>query len=360
MRSRREPEKGPPRDPTAWLANLRRSKRRDRSSTFVATCKVVHFARRGCHFGSQRYRSRVGRTASTTVTTGDDILRLLWLVRAHPEIPKFAANRLWRCGLYPAYRWSRSRAASWSAKARWNNASHGQRAELRRRTFHSSSRRAPVGGALRGSSSRRGHDLPYVQRRGTRRVSEGRTRDARATLRRGDPSGASLHCGSSRQSPRAMGADRLAPAAARPNAGASFNSDGAVVLLEDQVCRSLWDQSMISEGLALIDKAMRHRRRDPCPESRRSNRGASLPGRFVSADTDWPQIDLLCAALEEVQPSPVVTLNFRAVAVAKVRGPAAGPAMIEPLARKLSSQATSTSSAIRGCSRRAAACGGFP
>ena len=43
----------------------------------------------------------------------------------------------------------------------------------------------------------------------------------------------------------------------------------------------------------------------------------------------------LYATLERLQPSPVVTLN-RAVAVAKVRGPAAALGMIEPLAPKLS------------------------
>src|SRR5204862_7040702 len=52
-------------------------------------------------------------------------------------------------------------------------------------------------------------------------------------------------------------------------------------------------------------------------------------------DTDWAQIDLLYAALETLQPSPVVTLN-RAVAVSKVRGPDVALAMIEPLAARLS------------------------
>src|SRR5690606_37025844 len=46
-------------------------------------------------------------------------------------------------------------------------------------------------------------------------------------------------------------------------------------------------------------------------------------------------IDLLYGTLERLQPSPVVTLN-RAVAVGKVRGPAAALAMIEPLAAQLS------------------------
>src|SRR5207302_8426276 len=52
-------------------------------------------------------------------------------------------------------------------------------------------------------------------------------------------------------------------------------------------------------------------------------------------ETDWAQIDRLYAALERMQPSPVITLN-RAVAVAKVRGPAAALEMIEPLAPRLS------------------------
>ena len=53
------------------------------------------------------------------------------------------------------------------------------------------------------------------------------------------------------------------------------------------------------------------------------------------ADTDWRQIDRLYAALEEIQPSPVVRLN-RAVAVSKVNGPDAALAMIEPLVGELS------------------------
>src|SRR6202021_1997157 len=53
-----------------------------------------------------------------------------------------------------------------------------------------------------------------------------------------------------------------------------------------------------------------------------------------SKATDWSEIDQLYATLEQLQPSPVVTLN-RAVAVNKVHGPAAALAMIEPLAEPL-------------------------
>jgi RNA polymerase sigma-70 factor (ECF subfamily) len=104
-----------------------------------------------------------------------------------------------------------------------------------------------------------------------------------------------------------------------------------VVLLEDQD-RAAWTQDMITEGLALIDKAMRHRRRGPYQVQAAI---AALHARAATPqDTDWRQIDLLYAALEELTPSPVVTLN-RAVAVAKLRGPDAALAMIEPLAGPL-------------------------
>ena len=113
---------------------------------------------------------------------------------------------------------------------------------------------------------------------------------------------------------------------------ARLDADGNIVLLADQD-RNLWDHKMIAEGFALIDKAMRHRRPGPYQVQ---GAIAALHARAIRAeDTDWVQIDLLYATLERLQPSPVVTLN-RAVAVAKVRGPAAALAMVEPLAAQLS------------------------
>jgi len=113
---------------------------------------------------------------------------------------------------------------------------------------------------------------------------------------------------------------------------ARLDANGAIVLLEDQD-RTLWNREAIAEGLALIDKALRHRR----PGTYQIQ--AAIAGVHAHAahaqDTDWAEIDLLYAALENAQPSPVVTLN-RAVAASKVRGPAAALAMIEPLAERLS------------------------
>src|SRR4051812_49291355 len=115
-------------------------------------------------------------------------------------------------------------------------------------------------------------------------------------------------------------------------AAARFDADGALVLLDDQD-RALWNQKMIAEGLALIDKAMRHRRGGPYQVQAAI---AALHARAAKPeDTDWTQIDLLYGALEVMQPSPVITLN-RAVAASKVRGPQAALEMIEPLGPRLS------------------------
>ncbi|CAM5360449.1 RNA polymerase sigma factor [Mycolicibacterium aubagnense] len=115
-------------------------------------------------------------------------------------------------------------------------------------------------------------------------------------------------------------------------APARFDGNGEIVLLEDQK-RELWSGKMIEEGLALVDKALRHRKPGPYQVQ---GAIAALHARAAKAeDTDWQEIDLLYSLLERMQPSPVVTLN-RAVAVSKVKGPEEALAMIEPLAERLS------------------------
>jgi len=113
---------------------------------------------------------------------------------------------------------------------------------------------------------------------------------------------------------------------------ARLDGNGQVILMEDQD-RTLWKRGLIDEGLALIDKAVRHAR--PGPYQVQAAIAALHARAATPAATDWPQIELLYATLEQLQPSPVVTLN-RAVALSKVQGPAAALALIEPLAGKLS------------------------
>ncbi|SON56736.1 RNA polymerase sigma factor [Hartmannibacter diazotrophicus] len=112
---------------------------------------------------------------------------------------------------------------------------------------------------------------------------------------------------------------------------ARFDEDGAPVLLDDQD-RSRWNRAMISEALAMIDKAMLHHR--PGPYQIQAAIAALHARAARPEETDWAGIDQLYGALERHAPSPVVTLN-RAVAVWKLRGAEAALEMIAPLSDAL-------------------------
>jgi len=113
---------------------------------------------------------------------------------------------------------------------------------------------------------------------------------------------------------------------------ARFDAEGEAILLDDQD-RSLWDAKPIGEGLALIDKAMRHNR--PGPYQVQAAIAACHARAATPADTDWEGIDALYAALEAMQPSPVITLN-RAVVIARLKGADVALDMIAPLEERLS------------------------
>lgn len=112
---------------------------------------------------------------------------------------------------------------------------------------------------------------------------------------------------------------------------ARIDADNCIVLLEEQD-RRLWNREMIAEGLALVEKALRHWR--PGPYQIQAAIAAVHANAAKPEDTDWTEINQLYAVLEQLQPSPVITLN-RAVAVAKVQGPAVALELIEPLAQRL-------------------------
>jgi RNA polymerase sigma-70 factor (ECF subfamily) len=112
---------------------------------------------------------------------------------------------------------------------------------------------------------------------------------------------------------------------------ARFDDHGEIVLLEDQD-RSKWNRTMIAEGLVLVDKALRHQR--PGPYQLQAAIAALHSRAERPEDTGWQEIEVLYTMLEQLQPSPVITLN-RSVAVSKVHGPAAALELIEPLAKQL-------------------------
>jgi RNA polymerase sigma-70 factor (ECF subfamily) len=95
---------------------------------------------------------------------------------------------------------------------------------------------------------------------------------------------------------------------------------GELVLLEHQD-RSLWNREQITEGVALLEKALKSRRFGPYTLQ------AAIAAVHAEAEsvaaTDWRQIVALYDQLVRIQPSPVVQLN-RAVAIAMRDGPEAG------------------------------------
>jgi RNA polymerase sigma factor (sigma-70 family) len=95
---------------------------------------------------------------------------------------------------------------------------------------------------------------------------------------------------------------------------------GDLILLEVQD-RSLWDRSMIHLGLLHLEQAARGDKLSAYHLQAEIAATHSTTEHFTL--TNWENILALYDLLREKQPTPVVLIN-RAVAVAQVRGPAAG------------------------------------
>ena len=108
---------------------------------------------------------------------------------------------------------------------------------------------------------------------------------------------------------------------------ARVDAAGALVSLEEQD-RGRWDRAAISEGMALLDRALALRRRGPYLLQAAI---AALHAQAQRAlDTDWKQIAALYGGLLQEQPGAVVELNA-AVALAMAEGPERGLEMIARL-----------------------------
>lgn len=106
---------------------------------------------------------------------------------------------------------------------------------------------------------------------------------------------------------------------------ARTTADGEIILLEDQD-RSLWNQALITEGLALVERALGSQRFGPYTlQAAIAAVHAAAPS---AAETDWAQITGLYDVLIRMEPSPVIELN-RAVAVAMRDTPADGVALVD-------------------------------
>lgn len=109
---------------------------------------------------------------------------------------------------------------------------------------------------------------------------------------------------------------------------ARVSASGGLVPLALQD-RSLWDSSLISEGVSLITEALA--RYPVGPYQLQAAIAAVHAEAATASETDWAQILTLYDLLRAVAPGPMVTLN-RVVAVAQVRGAAVGLAELDAAA----------------------------
>jgi RNA polymerase sigma-70 factor (ECF subfamily) len=102
---------------------------------------------------------------------------------------------------------------------------------------------------------------------------------------------------------------------------------GEVVLLGDQD-RGRWDAAKITEGTALLERALTAGRPGPYQVH------AAIAACHLEPVTDWHEIAALYGELARYEPTAVTEAN-RAVAVAMAEGPAAGLAILDSLGSRL-------------------------
>ncbi|MFZ3013904.1 MAG: RNA polymerase sigma factor [Nitrospira sp.] len=108
---------------------------------------------------------------------------------------------------------------------------------------------------------------------------------------------------------------------------ARTSASGDLVLLEQQD-RSLWNQDLMREGIALVERTLSSKRIGPYTLQAAIT---AVHAEAPSAEkTDWAQIVALYDLLVRAEPSPIIELN-RAVAVAMRDGPAKGLELVDVL-----------------------------
>ncbi len=109
---------------------------------------------------------------------------------------------------------------------------------------------------------------------------------------------------------------------------ARVTASGELVTLAQQD-RSLWDQDLVAEGTALLHSTI-GAGRGPGEYQVQAAVAAVHDRAATAADTDWAQVLALYGLLEQVAPSPFVTLA-RAVALAEAEGPDAAAPVLDSL-----------------------------
>lgn len=102
---------------------------------------------------------------------------------------------------------------------------------------------------------------------------------------------------------------------------ARHTANGDLVLFDDQD-RALWNADQISEGVTLLDRALRFGSPGPYVLN------AAIAALHVQDPVDWARVAALYTELLATAPTPVIELNH-AVAVALADGPEAGLKLID-------------------------------
>lgn len=110
------------------------------------------------------------------------------------------------------------------------------------------------------------------------------------------------------------------------HARAAARASGAMLADQD---RSLWDRTMLNEGLALVKRALSRGKAGPF-----QIKAAIAACHVAPAGADWPQIAALLNTLRRFEDTPITRLSL-AVAVGEVKGAGAGLAHLAPLAQDL-------------------------
>jgi RNA polymerase sigma-70 factor (ECF subfamily) len=108
---------------------------------------------------------------------------------------------------------------------------------------------------------------------------------------------------------------------------ARLDEDNNLVVLEEQD-RTLWNRPQINEALVFVEEALRG---EPGPFALEAAIAAEHCKAARAKDTNWAQIVVLYNMLEQLMPSPIVSLN-RAVAIAMATGPQPALELIDELA----------------------------
>jgi RNA polymerase sigma-70 factor, ECF subfamily len=108
---------------------------------------------------------------------------------------------------------------------------------------------------------------------------------------------------------------------------ARSDAQGELILLADQD-RTLWDKSLIEQGVALVNRALKDGRHGPY--SIQAAIAAIHAEASSSANTDWHEIVGLYDVLLSISSNPVIALN-RAVAISMRDGPSAGMRVVDAI-----------------------------